>query len=445
METNKWIIIIYIGIAHSFCDVYSSYAQSYIVEEYKHFRGGTNDRLFLDGGKKMILVPTLSGNGCYDTIYSEVTEYMLVKSPMSFFQKYDTVYAQYGMCHTNRFLPIVDDKNYELTWYIRDSMLLLCDMNSACMDIQSNLEGQKNSDRLVALENLTKHKFTVAPFKVPCYWGELQDNKPIMYATWVSDTFYIKRFPERGEFYLSENFETEPFQCITINKGKIIKSETVDKMYIKRAKPDWTSNISNNNAKAKLREITFPKGFKGNTNDFVFYYGLKNMCNESPASSLKGYNELYGKGLACKRDIMLPIKDDKKYEFVWLIHNFELYLCDVNFFCLQDTAKNNDLGKFDAVEKLTDQKMIDLPNSIDDVFLNERVRSYISERGVIAATWFSDTLYIKMYKLPDEGYYGSKEEKMPFERIVFKNGKISSRIIYGKDTEKDVSLVKEMP
>jgi hypothetical protein len=158
--------------------------------------------------------------------------------------------------------------------------------------------------------------------------------------------------------------------------------------------------------------------FYANTVDGLNWKGTYFMCSVSPLSSFFSlspqgdYKSLY-------KDLFtliythssLPQIEDKNYVASWTVINRHLYLYDIMPHISIDTVQNIDLGRI--------EKFLFMKFSKDNLSRSDR-RRY--KNGVIPATWFTDTLYIKRF--PDKGEKTDSFEynNAAFIRLVFEKG-----------------------
>lgn len=351
-----------------------------------------------------------------DPLFYNGVKYMCSKSPLSFFDNYDTVFCAKITCLSNyTTIPIVNDKDFQACWFIKDSMLYLFDICFSCDTLKND-----DPQRFDTIQNFTGKKMMKPDFTIPSYLKNERTKQGVMNADWYSDTLYIKQKPDH--LNAASALDKTPLIRLIFKKGKVVQSDHVSGMPRKYSVEKFKPYRSNNNPVAKTKKRTYQKGFYGKTNDILFFsYGGEMMCSISPLSSFKGYTTLYSSSGDCEREIILPIEDDKNYEAIWIVHKEQLYLYDVHFYCEKAQYLNEDLSRFDAIERLTGLKMTQV--TIDD--LPEYLE--ISPKGLLPATWFSGIMYVKLTLLPHEGYYGSRFEKRPFLRLEFKDGKIVDR------------------
>ena len=162
-------------------------------------------------------------------------------------------------------------------------------------------------------------------------------------------------------------------------------------------------------------------GFFSVTTDVILWEGEEYMCSESPLSEFKDYKTIFGNISSLtseKHDFASPFDLDKNYRAKWIIKDGYLYLYDIEI--LDGSEKF--IKKQSMIEKLTKRTFEKDSNVFHEY-----------PEGVLLASWFSDTLYIKRKPRPGESYCDCIYRCEEFPRLHFESGRLviegMSRII----------------
>lgn len=168
------------------------------------------------------------------------------------------------------------------------------------------------------------------------------------------------------------------------------------------------------------------------------------LMDKSPLEKFQNYKKLYDRykdktienvdvayGSAIRPD------GTTNYYIVWYLNDSLLYLSDINFFLILDGIEtifsNNE--QYKLMEQLTGVKF-------DTIYENHTRNKYeetkydrskmpinVNPFGSMPATWFSDTIIVKLAKNRIDFH---KWEKEPCRELIFKNGRlISDRVKEG--------------
>ena len=206
-----------------------------------------------------------------------------------------------------------------------------------------------------------------------------------------------------------------------------------------------SKNLSEFMRKSKTTDIVY-------INDTVIY-----LMNKSPLEVFSGYKDLYA-SFNLPQPPNLPwmpygarVNLHAAYHVTWFIRDCMLYLGDIEIqnagICdYKSFFPNNE--QYPLMEELTNvkfDKKYPLPS-------NSRPWPYHNPTGMMPATWFNDTILIKIsttqylggqgrlrpvycsdfndtiwFKLPASPIKLDKWKKIPSEELVFKNGRLISR------------------
>ncbi|MFV0378780.1 MAG: hypothetical protein ACK5JD_15925 [Mangrovibacterium sp.] len=155
----------------------------------------------------------------------------------------------------------------------------------------------------------------------------------------------------------------------------------------------------------------------------------KYLISKSPLSFFKGYKSAY------RNDSLITIignpfpsppygafgHSEKEYVALWILLNSELFLCEIYFpFIFKD---NKEI--YPPIEKFTGKYF--LHNNIPN---NEGLKRIY---GLMPATWFTDTLYVKKANPELEPMLPIEWKKEHYLRMIFDKGQlISTEIIANK-------------
>jgi len=165
------------------------------------------------------------------------------------------------------------------------------------------------------------------------------------------------------------------------------------------------------------------------TSDELYIYNDSDMylMSKSPLSVFDGYKMIYeNRDLT---DVLITAEfgtmglKEKQYRGVWLIKNKQLYLCDI-LFSGGKTEEVNLRGErndqYTLMEQLTGEKFNTKYNKIS--------LGGIEIYGLMPASWFTDTLFVKKsFRSNSIGYERWKEDgedwfKKAYLRMVFEKG-----------------------
>lgn len=113
---------------------------------------------------------------------------------------------------------------------------------------------------------------------------------------------------------------------------------------------------------------------------------------------------------------------EKEYIATWLLLNTRLYLCSVHF---PFEAKRDDKIVYPPMEKFTGKRFN--KKNILNIEIGEHIY------GLMPATWFSDTLYVKKANAEKVPLQREVWQKKHYLRMIFKKGKlVSSEVVSNK-------------
>lgn len=179
---------------------------------------------------------------------------------------------------------------------------------------------------------------------------------------------------------------------------------------------------------AQKKEVTSLEFF-GRTIDVIHWDGIDYMCSQSPLCGFDGYKHLFGKSASEPIDPTVPVDIDKNYRARWVIKDGGLYLCGIEIL----KGADDKLYLYTAIEKLTNRQFIK-----DATFFSEY------PDGILPATWFTDSIYLKRLPTSDENYCDCNYRCESFNEVFFKDGKIVSMREHGTmDTMIDSAEIDE--
>ena len=355
-------------------------------------------------------------------------DYMMSKSPLSGFKDYKTVFGELTSNPSDPTSPIDWDKNYKAKWIIMSRYLYLYDIEI--------LEGaEKYPKKRSVLEKLTHQTFQEELHILPEY------PEGVLFASWFSDTIYLKRFPEPDESYCDPKYRCESFKMFIFKEGRLVREKLtfhvdilIDSVEIYTNPLKYSVNQNGirrydpctNHLTEALEEGQYLKeGFFARSNDELEWHDTIFLVGESPLSFFDNYKKIYPNVPEYEIKNLFPNWHEKNYMPKWTIVNGLLYLLDIDFLGRNDKFLDPEYEKkrkepydreypirFQAVEDLTGKKFLHLPA------LNKKA---------IFADWFSGTLFIKRYPEKDEDPWGGKYKNEPFYKLVFENGIIVSK------------------
>lgn len=162
------------------------------------------------------------------------------------------------------------------------------------------------------------------------------------------------------------------------------------------------------------------------TNDSTYF-----LMDKSPLEKFPDYKKLYDRykdktienvdvayGSAIRPD------GTTNYFIVWYLNDSLLYLSDINFFLIIDRIENifPNNEQYKLMEQLTGVKF-------DTKYDRSKMPKIVNPFGSMPATWFSDTIIVKLAKNRINFH---KWENEPCRELIFKNGRlISDRVKEG--------------
>jgi len=170
------------------------------------------------------------------------------------------------------------------------------------------------------------------------------------------------------------------------------------------------------------------------TSDELYIYDdcHKYLMNKSPLSYFDGYKEMY-KGHHFPEEPPLITAElgtigfiDKPFRCIWLIKNKQLYLANIDFY-YNDCKKKDMNDKYSFMEQATGEKF-------DTRYRNISIGSK-KIHGLMPATWFSDTLFVKRSRSSENL---ETWKKKAYLQMVFEDGKL----IDMKGIENKTELIK---
>lgn len=187
--------------------------------------------------------------------------------------------------------------------------------------------------------------------------------------------------------------------------------------------------------------------FASRTNDYFFWKGKKFLIDRSPIWSFSAYKDLYNDFQKKNSQITIgehlaygyaPVVQDKNYCIDWKLVNDSLFVGKILF-----ENPNKDESPLSSEEKYAR-----FENLVNDKFLQNsaaETEGRESPRGVIAASWVTDTLYIRealptpaqnaIFSCSDDKWCEIEKQwdQSPLIELIFKDGVlVSSRQIEGK-------------
>lgn len=182
------------------------------------------------------------------------------------------------------------------------------------------------------------------------------------------------------------------------------------------------------------------------TDDELYIYSDsdKYIMSQSPLSSFNEFKKIYQNHNFPKYPVLITDAygatgfDDKIFQCIWLIKNKQLYLCDILFNDKEfDDKEKGRKDQFSIMEKFTGEKF-------------ETQYNYISLggrkiHGLMHATWFTDTLFVKkafthQRGLDYENYEKNFEKwvKSAYLQLIFEKGILMDMKGIPNETKKSV-------
>lgn len=174
------------------------------------------------------------------------------------------------------------------------------------------------------------------------------------------------------------------------------------------------------------------KGFTSLSSDYFYENGVRYLMDHSPLSVFSDYKKLFPE-ISLKEVTYAsigygPLLQDKNYVVVWKLVNDSLYLSDISFLVGAEKEWANNLDRDLAYDRLSVMVKSDF-----DTLSNISQIAPVSYKGVILASWVTDTLYVKPVRptytkdMLNEEEAGPAWLAVPYERLIFKDGVLVSR------------------
>jgi hypothetical protein len=151
-----------------------------------------------------------------DELYLNDTLYYMSKSPLSHFNKFDSVYSEFMFCVYDDHIPIFIDKNYIAKWIILDDQLLLYNVLNHCESDSTKIQMP-----LVNMERFLKVKFSK---KADYVKSSKMLKHGVIPAVWFTDTLFVKKFPDTFVYF---SYYNKYDKVLVFDKGLLINSEDV--------------------------------------------------------------------------------------------------------------------------------------------------------------------------------------------------------------------------
>jgi len=360
-------------------------------------------------------------------------ENMMSESPLSGFKDFKTLFGALTSEPSDPTSPVDWDKNYRAKWIVMNRNLYLYDI-----EIIDGAEKYPNKRKM--LEKLTHQTFQQELHILP----EYPDG--VLFASWFSDTLYLKRFPAPGELYCDPIYRCETFKMFIFKEGRLVRDD------IALSTSHFVDSLEIENNSMKYRKNKFPgnrfgyewldpctihltenleedqflmDSFFSETSDEVMWNDTAFMCGESPLSVFENYKKIYPNMPFIEIEASLPQFHEKNYIAKWVIDNDRLYLYDIDFVGREDTYSDIFLQfkhnapydreypiRLKAVENLTGKKFGQTTGL---------------QKETIFADWYNGTMYLKRFPNKGERFGNCEYKCEPFYKIHFENGKIVSK------------------
>ena len=158
----------------------------------------------------------------------------------------------------------------------------------------------------------------------------------------------------------------------------------------------------------------------------------KYLMNKSPLSHFDGYRSIYSEDRSMIITHGTPFPSppygsegvsEKEYTATWLLLNTQLYLCRVHF---PFERKRDDKTVYPPMEKFTGKRFN--RKNIPDIEIGEWIY------GLLPATWFTDTLYVKKANTEKDHLYREVWQRRHYLRMIFNKGKLVSTEVMANNT-----------
>ena len=355
-------------------------------------------------------------------------EYMMSESPLSGFKDYKTLFGTLTSETSDHTSPIDWDKNYKAKWILMYGNLYLYDL-----EVLDGVEKYLNKRSMI--EKLTHQTFQKELNILPGY------PEGFLFASWFSDTIYVKRKAEPGESFCDCMYRCEPFKGLIFKEGKSASEFTafsvdilIDSVEIYNNPLKYRVNIydilrldpCSNHLKENLTEEQYLwEGFFAMTSDEIMWNDTVFMCSESPLSLFENYKNIYPNIPFIEINSSLPQFYEKNYIAKWVIDNDRLYLYDIDFEDRKHTYSNIFLQS--KHKKLYDREYPIRLKAVEELTGKKFGQTTKLNKETIFADWYNGTMYLKRYLQNGERMGDCVYKCEPFYKIIFDNGKIISK------------------
>jgi len=153
-----------------------------------------------------------------DLYLNDSTCSYISKSPLSCFNRFDSIYSDFGYCINEVDVrPGFQDKNYIAHWIIINRKLFLLDIQNDCF-LHKKMP-------LKTMERFVGAKFIKSKSIIGNSSRILEHG--VLPAYWFSDTLYIKKWS--NEMFEPANYYDTYDLCLIFDKGQLIKEINVKK------------------------------------------------------------------------------------------------------------------------------------------------------------------------------------------------------------------------
>lgn len=182
----------------------------------------------------------------------------------------------------------------------------------------------------------------------------------------------------------------------------------------------WDTEKSNvRNSRNILMDEFMSKIAKASVSDYLYFEddAEKHLINNSPLSFFPWKEKAFDKFSEIQMAEYRPLYGgllghSGKYNIIWLVKNKKLYMSDLHLYTADLKPEH-----IKHIEKLTGRKF-------NRSYADADSKTPIGEYGILPATWFTDTLYVKKIRKPKDDIDVWKMK--PYKQLIFEKGELVS-------------------
>lgn len=373
--------------------------------------------------------PLLFLSGTNDRMVMDTMRYLMDITPLSYYKSYKKMYDPAYTCSVDPPVPSTVagkmDKYYSAQWVLLGDSLYLYAIDyvrEAC-DKRRSHELDRLAEKMIGrkfsgdarIKGLPLDSLSTGTIAARWFSGDIRIKLPIGTNPFDQPDVVAMLNGDR-------QWAESPFWKLTFENGRLVSKKRIDPVAegkkIKAAQQMKRENHPN--------PVRF---FQSRTNDRLYMDSTSYLLDASPLAFFAGYEDIFRPDTI--RPVALPIPgiegfSDKFYSAQWVLWGDSLYLYAVGYDRQVEMASApRKLERL--VEELAGRKFVRDART-------ENLPSGSASGGVIAASWFSKSLYAKaprknvpapksFFDVPS----GENWNLLPFWKLTFEHGKLVSK------------------